>query len=290
MLYHIMKCLHSRGLIMEENKLNIIVDKIRQLTQEPLAYLQENSNWFSEKLVLNGHKDIYPYLNQKYEDFFFDKTIDKLNKEVALKFIVSEGLNDTDTDKELIAKWIIKIWGGIKGIKDPTINNIVNNLEKEEYAFRNISSWSKVHSFKNIDADVIYDSKVIYSLNWLLFQLNDAKFFLQPEGRNKRLTTFPMNAIINFKYNYKIDMNKKGSKVFEDIYLKENEVYRKYRALVSSLNEKLWDDATIDLTQIIGEKIYLKDYPFFTELLLFNMADDVVVNDIRENIFIGLKN
>jgi hypothetical protein len=275
---------------MNANNIETIAKKINTLTNNnTLIYLQEKSTWFSENFVSMENKNKYPYLNYEYEDFFFDNRIQKLDKEAGLKFIVSLGLNDDTKDKELISKWIIKTWGGIKGIKDSTIKDIVNNIDKKEYSFNNISSWSKVHSFKNIDTDVIYDSKVIYSLNWLLLQLDsDNLYFLQPEGRNKRLTAFPINAIINFKYSNLIDMNKRGSKATNKVYLDENEVYTMYRQFVSILNKKLWNEEYIDLTNLIGKKIYLKDYPFFTELLLFNMADDVIVNDVRKNVSITL--
>ena len=276
---------------MDNYEIEIIAEKINSLTNNDLlSYLKEKSSWFSESLVSMENKNKYPYLDYGYEDFFFDNKIEKLDKEAGLKFIVSEGLNDSTKDKELIAKWIIKTWGGIKGISDSSIKTIVENLNNKKYSFNNISSWSKVHSFKNVDTDVIYDSKVIYSVNWLLLNLdNDYRFFLQPEGRNKKLTTFPINAIINFKNTNLIDTSKRGSKAFEKIYLEENEVYVKYREFVSLLNSKLWNDEYIDLTKLIGKKIYLRDYSFFTELLLFNMADDVIVEDVRKSIFIALK-
>jgi len=276
---------------MENYEIDIVIKKINDLTNnKPLDYLSSKSTWFSESFVSTSNNNKYPYLVDGYENFFFNDNIDKLDKEVGLKFIVNQGINDSKNDIELISRWIIKTWGGIKGISDSTIQNIVKNIDKKEYSFTNISSWSKVHSFKNLTTDAIYDSKVIYSLNWLILNLDtDRKFFVQPEGRNKRLTTFPMNAIINFKNSKLIDMRKRGSKAIEQVYLPENEVYEKYLQTVSLLNDKLWGFSTIDLTRLIGKKIYLKDYPFFTELLLFNMADDVIVNDVRENIFVALK-
>ena len=276
---------------MNNCEIETIAKKINILTDNnPLTYLEKKSIWFSESFVSDGNKNKYPYFDYRYKDFFFDTRIKKIDKEVGLKFIVNHSLNDPTKDMELIAKWIIKTWGGIKGIKDSTVKNIVKNIDNYEYPFKNISSWSKVHSFKNINNDIIYDSKVIYSLNWLLLQLDgDDKFFLQPEGRNKRLSAFPINAIINFKYTDLIDMNKRGNKAIEKVYINENEVYKKYRKLIIELNRTLWNDEYIDLTNLIGEKIYLKNYPFFTELLLFNMADDVVVDDVRKNISILFK-
>lgn len=276
---------------MNRYEIEVLVKKIKSLTDnDPFSYLQKKSTWFSENFVAMDNENKYPYLEYGYEDFFFDDSIQKLDKEVGLKFIVNSGLEDKNNDIEIISKWIIKTWGGIKGIGDSTIKNIVNNLDKKSYSFTNISSWSKVHSFKNLSTDVIYDSKVIYTTNWLLLNLDtDNKFFLQPEGRNKRLTTFPMNAIINFKNSKLLDMSKRGSKAIEKVYLSENEVYEKYLEFVALLNNELWSDKYIDLTKLIGKKIFLKDYPFFTELLLFNMADDVIVDDVQKNIFIAIK-
>jgi len=276
---------------MDKYEIEVIAKKINSLTDNNLlGYLKKKSSWFKEKFVSMKNENKYPYLNYRYEYFFSDSKIEKLDKEVGLKFIVTLGLNDEEKDKELIAKWIIKTWGGITRISDSSIKDIVENINSKEYSFEKISSWSKVHSFKNIDTDVIYDSRVIYSVNWLLLHLdNDSKFFLQPKGRNIRLITFPVSAIINFKNTNLIDISKQGSKAFEEIYLKENEVYVKYKEFVSLLNAELWSDEYIDLTKLIGKKIYLREYSFFTELLLFNMADDVIVDDVRKSIFIDLK-
>jgi len=96
-----------------------------------------------------------------------------------------------------------------------------------------------------------------------------------------------MNAIINYKYSDLIDMSKTGSKAIENLYLDKNEVYTKYKVIVKKLNAEIWRDETIDLSQLIGHKIYLRDYPFFTELLLFNMADDVLVKDVQSTVSIN---
>lgn len=276
---------------MHNFEINEISNKINSLIENnPFPYLESKSSWFSDDFVNMKKENKFPYLVYGFEDFFFNNNIKKLDKEVALKFLVNDSINNDKNDIESIAKWIIKIWGGIKGIKDSTVKEIVANLNKKNYSFNNISSWSKVHSFKNLERDVIYDSKVIYSLNWLLLNLDyENKFFLQPESRNKRIITFPITPIINFKNSTSIDMSKKGHKAIEKVYYKENEVYENYIQLITMLNEKLWNDQYIDLTDFIGKKIYLKDYNFFTELLLFNMADDVIVEDIRKKIFIAFK-
>ncbi len=276
---------------MNQNDSTKIAKYINSLIDgNPMEYLQKNSTWFSEDLVLSSHKNKYPYLQLQYNNFFFDTKISKFVKDVGLKFIVNEDINDSSKDIKLISKWIIKIWGGIKGIGDTTITDIIENINSKEYPFKNISSWSKVHSFKNIDTDIIYDSKVIYSMNWLILQLqnNEYKFFHQPMGRNKKLTTFPMDAIINYKYSDLIDMKKRGEKATEKVYHSQSEVYTKYKDIIHSINSELWGNESIDLSKINGKIIYMKDYPFFTELLLFNMADDVIFQDIREKVLVKI--
>jgi len=276
---------------MELSKINEIINKINRLTNnDPFSYLETKSNWFNDDFVDMKKINKFPHLEYGFEDFFFNPKIKKFNKEVALKFLINESINNCTKDLNLTATWIIKIWGGIKGIKDSSIREIIDNLDKKNYSFNNISSWSKVHSFKNIKRDVIYDSKVIYSLNWLILTLNsNNRFFLQPESRNKKLITFPITSIINFKNSSSIDISKKGHKAIESIYYKENEVYQKFIELITVLNKKLWNDKYINLSDFTNEKIYLKDYNFFTELLLFNMADDVILDDIRKNINIEIK-
>jgi len=275
---------------MTDTDIDTLITKIKTLTNnDAFGYLQLKSTWFSESFVDTIHKDKYPYVTNEFDTFFLDTSISKFDKEIGLKFLVNEGMNNHSYDKTKIATWIIKIWGGIKGIGSNSLQDIVDNLNKKDYLFKNISSWSKVHSFKDIKEDVIYDSKVIYSLNWLLLHLDsNPKYFLQPEGRNRKLIAFPMNAIINFKHNNLIDMSKTGSKATDKVYLDKNEVYTKYKLLVQQLNTKLWSDETIDLTKLIGHEIYLRDYPFFTELLLFNMADDVVVKDVQHSVSINM--
>ena len=275
------------------NNLDIktIVRKIKSLTNnDPFKYLEAQSTWFSESFVSLEHKDRYPYITGEFDSFFFDKSISKLEKEVGLKFVVNNELKQQGHDRKKSAKWIIKTWGGIRGIKDSSIQDIVENLDKQEFLYKNISSWSKVLSFKNIDNDVIYDSKAIYSLNWLLLHLNNpTKYFVQPEGRNRKLIAFPINAIINFRHSKLINLEKRGEKAIENVYYKSDEVYIKYREIVRLINLEIWDNKYIDLTKLVGHKVYLKDYSFFTELLLFNMADDVIVTDVQNNVSISYK-
>lgn len=269
-----------------------IIEYIKKLTNQPLLeYLQTPSKWFSESLVKIGSKNCYPYYDSIYDNFFFDKNISHFTKNVGLKFLMNKDINDDSKDYFEISKWIVKVWGGIKGIKDSSLNEIIDNLNYNRYPFKNISSWSKINSFENIKRDIIYDSKVIYSINWLLLKLNidEYKFFLQPLSRNNKLTTFPLDTLINFHHNDKIDFTKRGESIMGNIYYKKNYVYEKYRDLIHQINFSIWSDESIDLTKLIGKSIFLKDYPFFTEMLLFNISDDVLYKDIIDSISIQIK-
>jgi hypothetical protein len=125
------------------------------------------NNKFYEKSI-----DILEYLKNKRNDFLNDNIIEKIDtlkenlpkdiesfyKDIFLKFILNEMLNQKD-DKE-IHRWIVKDWGGIKTHKDfDTLKESMKN-----YSFDRISSWSKIASFKDLSKYVIYDSRVIYSL------------------------------------------------------------------------------------------------------------------------------
>ena len=56
--------------------------------------------------------------------------------------------------------------------------------------------------------------------------------------------------------------------------------------LTKNLNQMIFKDIEI---QIKDRKIEAKNYPFFTEMLLFQMADDIIFEDIKQSITINLK-
>jgi hypothetical protein len=159
-------------------------------------------------------------------------------------------------------------------------------------SFDRISSWSKIASFKNITDNVIYDSRVIYSLNWLIFRFNkkyktNNKYFFQPSGRNKLLTLLPVDSIINFDNITSLNVDGKGTNIFGDIYFPKSECYSIMCGLVAELNKIVFKDTNVELlpTKIINAK----DYPFFMEMLLFQIADNIIFKDIKESVAILIK-
>ena len=149
----------------------------------------------------------------------------------------------------------------------------------------------QVHASQHIDDFIIYDSRVIYSLNWLIFRFNKKynkteKYFFQPSGRNRLLTLLPVDSIINFGNIEYLNVDNKGDNIFGDIYFQKSECYSKMCELTKNLNKLIFKDTEI---QIKNMKIQAEKYPFFIEMLLFQIADDIIFNDIKKSITIDLK-
>ena len=253
-----------------------IQNKFEEKKQNILEYLiDKRDNWLNENVIRKIE-------NLEEKLFGIDEIF---YKDVYLKFILNEMLNQKkDID---LHKWIVSDWGGIKTHKDfKTLKESMKNQ-----SFDRISSWSKIASFQNISDYVIYDSRVIYSLNWLIFRFNKKynkteKYFFQPSGRNKLLTLLPVDSIINFGNIEYLEVNSKGDNIFGDIYFQKSECYFKMCELTKNLNKLIFKDIEI---QIKDTKIKAENYPFFMEMLLFQIADNIIFEDIKQSITIALK-
>lgn len=169
------------------------------------------------------------------------------------------------------AYWIINVWGGIKGFKQNEKNDEIliafrkkieegiNTLNKNEFDI--ISSLSKIASFYCPEKYTIYDSRVVYSLNWFIF-INkiDSKFFPQPIGRNKTMEEYNQKTIFNLSER-KIE------------YYEPQESYIVYCEL---------------LNQIAMYNSNIKNYNI--EMFLFSIADNLVIEDIKSSLKISIKN
>lgn len=117
--------------------------------------------------------------------------------------------------KTAVFQRFLNDWGGIKSFKkneknNNRIKNFLVELDKNVLtrdSFGCISSLSKVASFINSDSYAIYDSRVIYSLNWLIFNYtNQIELFPQPIGRGSDLAKYEMQTIFRLtkrQYSYK---------------------------------------------------------------------------------------
>ena len=219
-----------------------------------------------------------------------EKQVEEINelkpyeKTLQLKEIVGQKLNETrKTDKTLFDKlclWIIKDWGGILTANDnDTINLIADFLKQEKPDFNRIASSSKVGAYLFPEKNIIYDSRVAYSLNWIILSENAGeKYFPIPEGRNSKMSAFDLNVLIRLKHiaMYQVadkqDLSKNFiSKTDKQLFIDKKIAYSELNKLVKEVNQKLW--------QGDNEK---EQNLYFTEMLLFSIADREVFVDITK--------
>lgn len=206
-------------------------------------------------------------------------------KEIQLKKIVGQKLNESlQSNSELFDKlclWVIKDWGGITTAKDiDTIVLIKDFLRKDKPNFKRIASSSKVGAYLYPNKNVIYDSRVAYSLNWIILSENASqKYFPIPEGRNSKMSAFDLNVLIRLKNisNYHItDVKHLDHRLFikkadDKIYIDKKEAYFQLNHLIKEINQRLWK----------GDK-EKEENLYYTEMLLFSIADREIFMDITK--------
>jgi hypothetical protein len=204
-------------------------------------------------------------------------------KELQLKKIVGRKLNETlKTNKTLFDKlclWVIKDWGGILTAKDnDTINLIADFLEQDKPDFNRIASSSKVGAYLFPDRNIIYDSRVAYSINWIILSENAGQqYFPIPEGRNSKMSAFDLNVLIRLK-NISVyqtpDITHLDHRLFiansdRKLFINKKDAYSELNNLVKKINQKLWQ----------GDKEKEQNL-YYTEMLLFSIADREIFMEI----------
>ncbi|WP_233265973.1 hypothetical protein [Formosa sp. L2A11] len=131
---------------------------------------------------------------------------------------------------------------------------------------------------------IIYDSRVAYALNWIILSRNaGAHFFPIPSGRNSKMIAFDMNVLIRLKNTEHYapqsisDMDKKRfiSPKDKSLYIPEQEAYMELNKLIKDISIKLWDS---DKAKML----------YYTEMLLFSIADREVFADITKRLSINI--
>lgn len=162
--------------------------------------------------------------------------------------------------------WIIQEWGGIGSFKknernDKRIVKFLDELKNGKLSKENfdaISSLSKVASFLNPEEYVIYDSRVIYCLNWLLFNFsNSNKLFPQPVGRSAALAKYDMQTIFRL-----------SGKRYE--YYSHKEAFHEYCKLIKHLSSN-------------------NTAPYLLEMFFFAIAPSWVVKNIEETVSLKIR-
>lgn len=204
-------------------------------------------------------------------------------KELSLKKIIGKKLNEAlILNSGLFDKlclWVIKDWGGITTANDnDTVNLIKDFLVQEKPNFNRIGSSSKVGAYLFPEKNIIYDSRVAYSLNWIILSENAGQYFFPiPEGRNSKMSAFDLNVLIRLKNisNYKpkdikdLDHKLYINKADRNIFIDKKNAYFELNNLIRIVNKKLWE----------GD--YEKEQNlYYTEMLLFSIADREIFMDI----------
>lgn len=204
-------------------------------------------------------------------------------KELKLKKIVGQKLNDSlESNDDLFIKlslWIIKDWGGISAARDSDTRNLIFDFfNQDKPSFYRIASSSKVGAFLSPEENAIYDSRVAYSLNWIILSENAGKqYFPIPEGRNSKMAAFDLNVLIRLKNisNYQsTDIKHLDNQLFiknadKKIFIDKKDAYLEFKNLMKLISENLWS----------GDKEKEQNL-YFTEMLLFSIADREVFMDI----------
>lgn len=159
--------------------------------------------------------------------------------------------------------WVIREWGGIKSFKPCKKNNQIihefcEQLGRQQLrrpTFNLISSLSKLAAFRDPQQYSIYDSRAIYSLNWMIFRYSsDKRLFPQPLGRNSAIAQLDTKTL--FKLSG-VQYSERGWKTS----------YHEYCELMRELSQ-----------EALGQK-----RPYWVEMLLFLAAPKYILNDIQKN-------
>lgn len=261
-------------------------------TDKIVKYLEKYKSKLPELISFKSNIDKLVELNiiSESEKYNFTKLTNydkeiKLKKLIYLKLHEFRNINSDDFDK--LCLWIIKDWGGITAKNDDDTIKLVKNLFEAEYPeFNRIASTSKVGSFFDPENKIIYDSRVAYSLNWIILKEKASdKFFPIPEGRNSKMVAFDLNVLIRLNHisNYQ-------SKNIEEMRNKK---------FISNLDKKIWIDTKYAYTELnklikeISKNLWVNEPEkqnnlYYTELLLFSIADNEIVKDITNRVTIQI--
>jgi hypothetical protein len=188
-----------------------------------------------------------------------------------INIFLKENLSNVITlDQELdIHYWIIQDWGGIGSFKrndanDKRIIKFLTELDNgvlTKHTFSAISSLSKIASFLNPEDYVIYDSRVIYALNWMIFNYSDSSMlFPQPQGRSAKLTQYDMQTIFRLS----------GRSVE---YYSHEEAFHRYCELIKDLSSQLNKQFST---------------PYALEMFIFMISPEWTVSDIERLVSIEI--
>jgi hypothetical protein len=198
-----------------------------------------------------------------------ESSISKFSEFVLLKDLICKRAKSSFTNLNLNF-WLINDWGGIKTFQRTEKNEakillFADQLKEGRLShdtFSTISSLSKIASFVDPKNFVIYDSRVIYSINWLILTTKPSgvKFFPMPTGRNKQIQDFDLKTIIHLT-------NLKQYKSGETLFYTNEEAYHTFCSLVKTLSKKIFKQL---------------DKPYLLEMLLFQSFEEEISKEFAD--------
>lgn len=269
-------------------------------------YLKENYKWsVGESFIKKSEESSLPMANGGKE--FLDRikkimsekgvgSAKSVSLDLEMTFILRKIFSDYFTEFETINEnhipFIVNSWGGID-VKDAKlfVDKYLSEFKEGDprVQYERISSSTKVLSFYRPTEYVIYDSRVIFSLNWLIFRFNlinpkdggaKFKFFPQPSSENgvvKRLNYSALLVASNteageiLRGDLKRVHSDGGKTRFNSLIAKaiefdKDDAYKHYVSLLRCLSRKLLPDDDWALTKV--------------EMMLFAVADKNIAADI----------
>lgn len=266
-----------------KNKFN--VDKIVAYLEPLRDRLPELYSWEISDDNLNELKSLQvDWSEEEKEKIEYLKGANSYEKAIALKSLIASRYKSgklTARARAELGLWIIKDWGRItSGVENNTLSLIRQVKQPYELLFDRVASSSKIASFMSPGECIIYDSRVVYSLNWIILSVDalntGGKFFPVPSLRNPKLKAFDINVLIRLKYieNYRLKKEAQENKRLisnqdKRLYFQKNKSYTKLNQLIKSIHEKLWAHEPEKIKKL-----------YYTEMLLFSIADKEIYDDI----------
>lgn len=98
------------------------------------------------------------------------------------------------SDKLMLVNWIVRDWGGIRGNKNETLKQYIEEINQGQYPskIKGVATYSKILSFMDPQKFAIYDARVAISLNaiQLISGVKKGVAFCYLPGRNAALNLF----------------------------------------------------------------------------------------------------
>ena len=261
------------------------IDKIAEYLDSQKKNLE--GNWNKSSMLKSS-------VLEKLGKFLSGSELEQLRKaenrflqEVELKKLLEKKIAEFRKNDKVkygqLCLWIIQDWGGIVSRNDnaTSIVELIDGFYDRKHLYR-ISSTSKVASFEYPKEHLIYDSRVAYSLNWIILSQNAGdKFFPIPSGRNSKMRAFDLNALIRLenickyipKNRQELENKKFINEIDKELYIAEDKAYSELRDLIIAVNKKLWKDDNVRMENL-----------YYTEMLLFAMADREIYDDIVKSV------